>query len=131
MMIIISTMYAMKENTDEVLKCIESDKLKKEGHSFTFYNLYLPTGAELVLEAEELLLPQAGAEDGSFNVIPFKVLALNVDFDFKIDLTVFGPEPGLAQSNFFSRRRGLVHTEDSLAYNQSDAGDGQYNSLMD
>ncbi|GKF43736.1 hypothetical protein Tco_0130288, partial [Tanacetum coccineum] len=37
-----------------------------------------------------------GAEDGSFSVIPFKVLALNVDFDFKIDLIVFGPEPGSA-----------------------------------
>ncbi|GJT36078.1 hypothetical protein Tco_0926497 [Tanacetum coccineum] len=30
---------------------------------FTFFNL--PAGAELVLEAEELLLPQAGAEEES------------------------------------------------------------------
>ncbi|GJZ96005.1 hypothetical protein Tco_0668339 [Tanacetum coccineum] len=64
--------------------------------TFTFFNL--PAGAELVLEAEELLLPLAGAEDGSFNVIPFKVSALNMDFDFKIDLTVFGPKPGSAPS---------------------------------
>ncbi|GKB68675.1 hypothetical protein Tco_0930087 [Tanacetum coccineum] len=49
-------------------------------------------GAELVLEAEEPLLPLAGAEEGSFIVIPFKVSALNVDFDFKIDLMVFDPE---------------------------------------
>ncbi|GKC34054.1 hypothetical protein Tco_1046438, partial [Tanacetum coccineum] len=57
---------------------------------------------ELDLEAKELLFPLAGAEDGSLNVIPFKVSSLNVDFDFKFDLTVFGPEPGSAPSNFFS-----------------------------
>ncbi|GJV26378.1 hypothetical protein Tco_1379073 [Tanacetum coccineum] len=50
---------------------------------FTFFNL--PARAELVLEAEEPLLPLAGAEEGLFIVIPFKVLALNMDFDFKID----------------------------------------------
>nr|GFA04487.1 hypothetical protein [Tanacetum cinerariifolium] len=80
------------------------------GSSFTFTFFNLPEGAEFVLEAEELLLPLAGAEDGSFNVIPFKVSTLNMDFDFKIDLTVFGPEPGSAPSNFFSGRRGVLHT---------------------
>nr|GEV17405.1 hypothetical protein [Tanacetum cinerariifolium] len=48
--------------------------------------------AELVLEAKELLMPLAGAEEGSFIMIPFKVSALNVDFDFKIDLIVFSLE---------------------------------------
>nr|GEV63363.1 hypothetical protein [Tanacetum cinerariifolium] len=81
------------------------------GHKFSMI-----TRAELVLEAEELLLPLAGAEDGSFNVIPFKVLALNVDFDFNIYLTLCGPE-----SNFFSRGRGVLHTEDSSAESHSGA----------
>ncbi|GKG07929.1 hypothetical protein Tco_0333761, partial [Tanacetum coccineum] len=68
----------------------------------TFFSL--PAGAELVLEAEELL-PLAGVEDGSFIMIPFKVLALNMDFEFKIDLIVFGPETGSTPSNFFRGRR--------------------------
>ncbi|GJW83713.1 MAK10-like protein [Tanacetum coccineum] len=38
---------------------------------FTFFNL--PAGAELVFEAEELLLPLVGAEECSFIMIPFKV----------------------------------------------------------
>nr|GEW98484.1 hypothetical protein [Tanacetum cinerariifolium] len=59
---------------------------------FTFFNL--PVDAEIVLEAEELLLPITGAEEGTFIVIHFKVLALNVDFDFRIDLIVFGLETG-------------------------------------
>ncbi|GJV08291.1 hypothetical protein Tco_1345947 [Tanacetum coccineum] len=54
---------------------------------FTFVNL--PAGAELTFEAKALLLPLAGAEDGSFIMIPFKDSALNVEFDFKIDLIVF------------------------------------------
>ncbi|GKE08611.1 hypothetical protein Tco_1412162, partial [Tanacetum coccineum] len=52
----------------------------------------LPPGAELHFEAEELLLRLEAAEDGSFILTPFKVLALSVDFDFKIDLIVCGPE---------------------------------------
>nr|GEU41169.1 hypothetical protein [Tanacetum cinerariifolium] len=48
--------------------------------------------AELTFKAEELLLLLAGAEDGLFIMTPFKVLALNVDFDLKIDLIVFGLE---------------------------------------
>ncbi|GJT10557.1 hypothetical protein Tco_0857599 [Tanacetum coccineum] len=83
---------------------------------FTFFNL--PAGAELVLEAEEFL-PLAGAEGGSFIVIPFKVSALNVDFDFKTDLIVFGPETGSTSSNFFSERRGVLQTENhQLNHNQ-------------
>ncbi|GKF85181.1 hypothetical protein Tco_0250079, partial [Tanacetum coccineum] len=38
---------------------------------FTFFNL--SAGAEIVLEAEELLLPRAGAGEGLFIMIPFKV----------------------------------------------------------
>nr|GEV57644.1 reverse transcriptase domain-containing protein [Tanacetum cinerariifolium] len=56
-------------------------------------DLKLPLkGAELFFEAGRFLLTLAGAEDGSFMVTPFKVLALNVEFDFKIDLIVFGPD---------------------------------------
>ncbi|GJU08409.1 reverse transcriptase domain-containing protein [Tanacetum coccineum] len=68
---------------------------------------------KLVLEAEELLLPLAGAEEGSLIVIPFKVSALNVDFAFKIDLIVFGPETGSAPVSFSSRGSGVLQTEDS------------------
>ncbi|GJW09037.1 hypothetical protein Tco_1571460 [Tanacetum coccineum] len=57
----------------------------------------------------------AGAEYGSFIVTPFKVSALNVDFDLKINLIVFGPEIGSAPSNFFSGGRGVLQTEDSSA----------------
>nr|GFB53224.1 hypothetical protein [Tanacetum cinerariifolium] len=71
--------------------------------------------ADFILEPKELLLPLAGVEDGSFIVIPFKVSALNVDFDFKINFTFFGPELGSTPSNFFSGRRGVLHTKDSLA----------------
>ncbi|GKB33352.1 hypothetical protein Tco_0872753, partial [Tanacetum coccineum] len=70
---------------------------------FTFFNL--PAGAELVLETEELLLPLAGAEEGLFIMIPFKVSALNVDFDFKIDLTVFGTATGSTPVSFSSGGR--------------------------
>ncbi|GJS40882.1 retrovirus-related pol polyprotein from transposon TNT 1-94 [Tanacetum coccineum] len=80
-----------------------------EGH----YGFSLPARAEFIFEAEELLLPLAGVEDGSFIMKPFKASALNVDFDLKIDLMVFGPEIGLALSNFFSGGRGLLQTEDS------------------
>nr|GEV04667.1 hypothetical protein [Tanacetum cinerariifolium] len=80
--------------------------IAKRGSSsiFTFFNL--TTGAELVLEAEELLLPLAEAEECSFIMLPFKVLALNVDFDFKIDLIVFGLKIGSAPVSFSSRGRG-------------------------
>nr|GEU33700.1 reverse transcriptase domain-containing protein [Tanacetum cinerariifolium] len=64
-------------------------------------------GVELVLEIEELLLPLAGVEEGLFIVIQFKVSALNVDFDFKIDLIVFGPETGSAPVSFSSGGRGV------------------------
>nr|GFD12640.1 hypothetical protein [Tanacetum cinerariifolium] len=70
---------------------------------FTFCNL--PARAELVLETDELVLPLAGAEEGSFIVIPFKVSALNVDIDFNIDLIVFGPKTGSAPVSFSSGGR--------------------------
>ncbi|GKE33805.1 hypothetical protein Tco_1453127 [Tanacetum coccineum] len=73
----------------------------------------------LTFEAEELLLPLAGAGDGSFIVTPFKVSALNVDFYLKIDLIVFGPEIGSTSSNFFSGGRGVLQTEDSSAESYS------------
>nr|GEX77403.1 ribonuclease H-like domain-containing protein [Tanacetum cinerariifolium] len=72
------------------------------------YLFDLPAGAELTFEAKEFLLPLAGAADGSFILTPFKVLALNVDFDFKMDLIVFGPETGSTPSNFFSGGREVV-----------------------
>ncbi|GJV63934.1 zinc finger, CCHC-type containing protein [Tanacetum coccineum] len=65
----------------------------------------LIAGAELVLEAEAFLLPLAGAEDGSFTMTPFKFLALNVEFDFKIDLIVFDPDTGSTPTNFSSGGR--------------------------
>ncbi|GJZ70737.1 hypothetical protein Tco_0634588 [Tanacetum coccineum] len=85
--------------------CVERIPSAKGGSSsiFTFFNL--PAGAELVLEIEELLLPLAGAEEGLFIVISIKVSALNVDFDFKIDLIVFGPETGSAPVSFSSGGR--------------------------
>ncbi|GKE73542.1 hypothetical protein Tco_1535583, partial [Tanacetum coccineum] len=76
-------------------------------------------GAELTTEAEEFLLPLSGAEDGLFIMAPFKVSALNVDFDLKIDLIVFGPEVGSAPFNFFSGGKGVLQTEDSSAESYS------------
>ncbi|GKC07393.1 hypothetical protein Tco_0999003 [Tanacetum coccineum] len=75
-------------------------------------------GAELTFEAEVLLLPLARAEDGLFIMTPFKASALNVDFDFKINLIVFGLETGSALSNFFSRRRGVLQTENKTCLEQ-------------
>ncbi|GKB40407.1 hypothetical protein Tco_0885349 [Tanacetum coccineum] len=72
---------------------------------FTFFNL--PARAELVLEVKEPLLPLTRAEEGSFIVIVFKVSSLNVDFDFKIDLIVFGPEIGSAPVSFSSGGWGV------------------------
>ncbi|GKG26332.1 hypothetical protein Tco_0399478 [Tanacetum coccineum] len=78
------------------------------------------SGAELTFKAEELLLPLARAEDGLFIMTPFKASALNVDFDFKIDLTIFGPETGSTPSNFLmkeeERYRLNIH---QLNHNQS------------
>ncbi|GKD67398.1 hypothetical protein Tco_1309506, partial [Tanacetum coccineum] len=85
---------------------------------FTFFNL--PAGAELVLEAGKLLLPLAGAEEGSCILIPFKVLALNVDFDFKIDLIVVSPKTGSAPVSFSSGGRGCYKLNiHQLNHNQS------------
>ncbi|GKC75144.1 hypothetical protein Tco_1125918 [Tanacetum coccineum] len=47
---------------------------------------------EFVLAFEAEALPLVGAEGVSLMVIPFKASVLDVDFDFKIDLIVFGPE---------------------------------------
>ncbi|GJV86625.1 reverse transcriptase domain-containing protein, partial [Tanacetum coccineum] len=91
----------------------------KGGSSSIFTLLSLPVGAELTFEAEELLLPLAGVEDGSFIVTPLKVSALNVDFDLKTDLIVFGLEIGSTPSNFFSEGRGVLQTEDSSAESYS------------
>ncbi|GKC46442.1 hypothetical protein Tco_1064164, partial [Tanacetum coccineum] len=91
-----------------------------EGGSSSIFTLFsLPAGAELTFEAEELLLPLAGAEDGSFIMTPFKVSALNVDFDLKIDLIVFRLKIGSTPSNFFSGGRGVLQTEDSSAESYS------------
>ncbi|GJW40859.1 hypothetical protein Tco_0066704 [Tanacetum coccineum] len=87
--------------------------MAKGGSSLIFTLFSLPAGAELTFEAGELLLPLAGAEDGSFILTPFKVSTLNVDFDLKIDLIVFGPEISSAPSNFFNGGRGVLQTEDS------------------
>nr|GEY54101.1 hypothetical protein [Tanacetum cinerariifolium] len=61
-----------------------------------------------------------GAEEGLFIMIPFKVLALNVNFNFKNDLSVFGPETGSTPIGFSSRGRGCcilkIHL---LNHNQS------------
>ncbi|GKG50397.1 hypothetical protein Tco_0521497, partial [Tanacetum coccineum] len=89
--------------------------IAKGGSSLIFTLISLPTGAELTFEAEGLLLSLVGVEDDSFIMTPFKASALNVDFDFKIDLIVFGPEIGSAPSNFFSRGRGVLLTKDSSA----------------
>ncbi|GKG52314.1 hypothetical protein Tco_0547189, partial [Tanacetum coccineum] len=76
----------------------------------TFFNL--PAGADLTFEAEALLLPLEGAEDGSFIMIPFKASALNVKFDFKIDLIVFGLKTSSAPTSFFSKGRMVLRTKD-------------------
>ncbi|GKG32734.1 hypothetical protein Tco_0430244, partial [Tanacetum coccineum] len=55
-----------------------------KGESALIFILFsLPAGAELTFEAKELLLSLARPEDGSFIMTPFKVSALNVDFDLK------------------------------------------------
>nr|GEV96232.1 putative reverse transcriptase domain-containing protein [Tanacetum cinerariifolium] len=82
--------------------------IAKRGSSLIFTLFGLPTGAESTFEAKELLLPLARAEDDSFILTPFKVLALNVDFDLKIDLIVFGPDIGSVPVNFFSGGRGVL-----------------------
>ncbi|GJU73560.1 copia protein [Tanacetum coccineum] len=89
--------------------------IAKGGSSLIFTLFSLPAGAELTFKVEELLLPLAGAEDGSFIMTPFKVLDLSVDFDLKTDLIVFGPETGSTPSNFFSGEKGVLQTEDSSA----------------
>ncbi|GJW16718.1 hypothetical protein Tco_0024154 [Tanacetum coccineum] len=89
--------------------------IAKKGSSSIFTLFSLPAGAELTFEAKELLLPLAGAEDGSFIMTPFNVSALNVDFYLKIYLIVFGPEIGSAPYNFFSGGRGVLQNEDSFA----------------
>ncbi|GKG47318.1 hypothetical protein Tco_0504515, partial [Tanacetum coccineum] len=84
---------------------------------FTLFSL--PAGVELTFKAGELLLPLAGAEEGSFIMTPFKVLALNVDFELKIELIVFGLETGSTPSNFFSGGIKVLQTEDSFAESYS------------
>nr|GEU80805.1 retrovirus-related Pol polyprotein from transposon TNT 1-94 [Tanacetum cinerariifolium] len=77
--------------------------------------------AEKVFKAEEpFWLSLAGAEEGSFKVIPFHVSALNVGFDFKFDSIVFGPKTGLAPASFSSGGRGVLQIEDSVEYSASD-----------
>nr|GFA15483.1 hypothetical protein [Tanacetum cinerariifolium] len=90
-------------------------KIAKGGSSLIFTLFSLPAGAELTFEAEGLLLSLARDKDYSFIMTHFRVLALNVDFDLKIDLIVFGPEIGSSPSNFFSGGRGVLQTEDSSA----------------
>ncbi|GJS23839.1 uncharacterized mitochondrial protein-like protein, partial [Tanacetum coccineum] len=52
--------------------------IARGGSSFTFTFFNLPARAELVLKAEELLLPLAGAEYSSFNVMTVNVEAQNL-----------------------------------------------------
>ncbi|GJS68044.1 hypothetical protein Tco_0682609 [Tanacetum coccineum] len=52
-------------------------------------------------------------------VTPFKVSALNVEFDFKIDLIAFGPDTGSTLANFSSGERGVLQTKDSSAKSYS------------
>ncbi|GKA58492.1 hypothetical protein Tco_0757680, partial [Tanacetum coccineum] len=86
-----------------------------------------PIGAELILETKELLLLLAGAGEGLFIVIPFKVLALNVDFDFKIDLIVFGPETGSTPVSFSNGGRGCYRLKiHQLNHNQLLKSQRQY-----
>nr|GEU85275.1 putative reverse transcriptase domain-containing protein [Tanacetum cinerariifolium] len=113
----------------EVLRSIVKERFKKTKLSFLSLKSFsfpeplnvimIRCGAELVLETEELLLPLAGAEEGSFIVIPFKVLALNVDFDFKIDLIVFGLEIDSTPVTFSSGGRGCYRLKiHQLNHNQ-------------
>ncbi|GKB31125.1 hypothetical protein Tco_0870526, partial [Tanacetum coccineum] len=61
----------------------------------------------------------AGAEKGSFIVISFKVSALNVDFDFKINLIVFCPETGSTRVSFSSGGKGCYRLKiHQLNHNQ-------------
>ncbi|GJR50810.1 hypothetical protein Tco_1401331 [Tanacetum coccineum] len=53
-------------------------------------------------------LGMLGAEDDHIIMTPFKASALNVDFDLKIDLIVFGLEISSTPSNFFSGGRGIL-----------------------
>ncbi|GJY76597.1 hypothetical protein Tco_0481713 [Tanacetum coccineum] len=62
--------------------------------SLVFIFFSLAAGDEFYLQAEIFLFPFAGAEVGSFMVTHFKVSALNVELDFKIDLIVFGLDLG-------------------------------------
>ncbi|GKE69553.1 hypothetical protein Tco_1527625 [Tanacetum coccineum] len=48
-------------------------------------------------------------------VTPFKVSALNMEFDFKIDLIVFSPDTGSTPPNFSSRGKQVLQTKDSSA----------------
>nr|GEU72489.1 RNA-directed DNA polymerase, eukaryota, nucleotide-binding alpha-beta plait domain protein [Tanacetum cinerariifolium] len=66
--------------------------IAKEGSSLIFTLFSLPAKAELTTEAEEFLLTLTRAYGGSFVMTHFKVLALNMDFDLRIDLIFFGPE---------------------------------------
>nr|GEZ46389.1 hypothetical protein [Tanacetum cinerariifolium] len=75
--------------------------------------------AELIFKAKALLLPLAGAEDRSYIMTPFKASALNVEFDFKINLIVFGPKTVSGPTNFSSRGRGVLETKDSFAESYS------------
>ncbi|GKF22853.1 hypothetical protein Tco_0075175, partial [Tanacetum coccineum] len=73
----------------------------------------LPAGAEFFLESKTFLFPLARAEVGSLMVTPFKVLALNLELDFKIDLIVFGADTGSSPASFFSGGRRVLQTDDS------------------
>nr|GEW54958.1 hypothetical protein [Tanacetum cinerariifolium] len=61
----------------------------------------------------------AGKEKISIDKQPFKVLALNVEFDTKIDFIVFGPDTCLTLANFSSGERGVLQNEDSLVESYS------------
>nr|GEY15313.1 hypothetical protein [Tanacetum cinerariifolium] len=115
---LVTTGVARRDDGEAVVRvcligaCDDISKLMLSGNELSKLN----TLDTIVHDWEYLL----GAEEGSFKVILFKVSSLNVGFDFKFDLIVFGPGAGLAPASFFSRGRGCYRLKIHLMnHNQS------------